>query len=117
MTSGSCCAKATHTPYAGSANAGRVLDGALAHAVSLLNPSEIVVAGQLAVAGEHLVSGNREHVAARALPLATRDLKIRLSTMPNHAGVAGMADATATWLLQPAQLPAVLKRIGIGDSE
>lgn len=98
-------------------DAGRVLGGALAHAVSLLNPSEIVVGGQLAVAGEHLVSGIREHVAARALPLATRDLRIRLSNMPNHAGVAGMADATATWLLQPEQLPAVLKRIGIGDSE
>ncbi len=94
-----------------------MLGGALAHAVSLLNPSEIVVGGQLAVAGEHLVSGIREHIAARALPLATRDLRIRLSTMPNHAGVAGMADATATWLLQPEQLPATLKRVGAQEGE
>ena len=92
-------------------DAGRVLGAALAHAVSLLNPSEIVVGGQLAAAGEHLLAGIREHVAARALPLATRDLRIRLSHMPNHAGVAGMADATASWLVQPHQLPGVLNRV------
>ncbi|NHI19610.1 ROK family transcriptional regulator [Phycicoccus endophyticus] len=94
-------------------DAGRVLGGALAHAVSLLNPAEIVVGGQVAaVAGEHLLSGIREHVAARALPLATRDLRIRLSDRPHEAGITGMADATSTWILGPSQLAAALNRVG-----
>jgi predicted NBD/HSP70 family sugar kinase len=91
--------------------AGRVLGSGLALAVSLLNPSEIVVAGQLAVAGEHLLSGIREHVAANSLPLATRDLRIRISDIPNEVGVTGVAHALADWILAPEHLAATLARL------
>ncbi|MBM9467427.1 ROK family transcriptional regulator [Nakamurella leprariae] len=91
--------------------AGRVLGSGLALAVSLLNPSEIVVAGQLAVAGEHLLSGIREHVAANSLPLATRDLRIRTSDSPNEVGVTGVAHALADWILAPEHLAATLARL------
>lgn len=80
--------------------AGRVLGASLAGAVSLLNPAEIIIAGQLAGAGEHLLAGVREHVAARALPLATENLRIRTSAMPLEIGVIGMADALASWVLE-----------------
>ncbi|WP_375001158.1 ROK family protein [Aeromicrobium sp. CTD01-1L150] len=90
--------------------AGRVLGLGLAHAVSLLNPSEVVVAGQLAAAGEHLLSGIRERVAHNSLPLATRDLQIRVSEHPHDAGVTGMVDLLTRWALEPANLPRVLER-------
>lgn len=92
--------------------AGRVLGASLAQTVSLLNPSEIVVAGQLAVAGEHLLSGIREHVAARSLPLATRSLAIRTSERPNEVGVTGLADQAIRWALEPERLGEVLERAG-----
>lgn len=91
--------------------AGRILGASLAQTVSLLNPSDIVVGGQLAVAGEHLLSGIREHVAARSLPLATRSLSIRTSTRPIEMGVIGLADQTLRWALEPERLDMVLERV------
>lgn len=92
-------------------DAGRVLGRSLAPAVSLLNPSELVIGGQLATAGEHLLSGVREHVAAHSLPLATRQLTIRVSTLAQNAGVIGLADALARFVLSPEHLGGVLDRV------
>jgi predicted NBD/HSP70 family sugar kinase len=73
-------------------DAGRVLGGSLATAVSLLNPSAVVLSGQVAVAaGEHLLAGLRELVYARALPLATRSLEISVSRSWPDSGVHGLA--------------------------
>lgn len=91
--------------------AGRILGAALAQTVSLLNPSEIIVAGQLAEAGEHLLSGIREHVAARSLPLATKALTIRVSDRPNEVGVTGLADQAVSWAFGPGLLGDVLDRV------
>jgi len=91
--------------------AGRVLGIGLAGAVSLLNPSEIVVSGYLAAAGEHLLGGVRERVAAFSLPLATADLRIRVSARPHDVGVVGMADLVARWALDPARVNDVLERV------
>ena len=79
--------------------AGRVLGAAVAHAVSMLNPSVVVVGGQLAQAGEHLLSGIRERVAQRSLPLATRDLQIVRSELDGDAGVIGLARGVAERVL------------------
>lgn len=79
--------------------AGRVLGAGIAQAVSLLNPSEVVVGGRLAVAGEHLLAGVREHVAARSLPLATAGLSIRTSHLPEQVGVVGLGDALSGKIL------------------
>ncbi|MEJ5888876.1 ROK family protein [Pseudokineococcus marinus] len=92
--------------------AGRVLGIGIADAVSLLNPSEVVVSGGLAVAGEHLLSGIRERVAAFSLPLATTGLRIRVSSRPHDVGVVGMADLVARWALDPARVNDVLARVG-----
>jgi predicted NBD/HSP70 family sugar kinase len=80
-------------------DAGRVIGSALAHVVSLLNPSVVVVGGQLAAAGEHLLAGMRERVYARSLPLATRDLQITRSQLDGDAGVTGLAHGLADAVL------------------
>lgn len=85
--------------------AGRVLGAGIAQAVSLLNPSEVVIGGRLAEAGEHLLAGVREHVAARSLPLATADLRIRTSSDPGQAGVAGLGDALSELVLSGGSAP------------
>jgi predicted NBD/HSP70 family sugar kinase len=73
-------------------DAGRILGASLATAVSLLNPSAVVLSGQIAVdAGEHLLAGLRERIYARALPLATRELDISVSTLWPDSGVHGLA--------------------------
>ena len=79
--------------------AGRVLGAGVAHVVSLLNPSVVVVGGQLAVTGEHLLGGIRERVAQRSLPLATRELTIVRSHLDGDAGVIGLAHGIADRVL------------------
>ncbi|MET1043315.1 MAG: ROK family transcriptional regulator [Microbacteriaceae bacterium] len=71
--------------------AGRVLGDAVAALVSILNPAMIVISGQLAECDEVLLSGVRERVYQRALPLATRNLQIKTSELGELAGVSGLA--------------------------
>jgi len=71
--------------------AGRVLGDVLSTVVSLLNPSVLVVAGDLALAEDHLFAGVREVVYARSLPLATRRLSIVPSRLGRQAGIVGAA--------------------------
>ena len=69
--------------------AGRSIGAVLASVVSLLNPSVVVVGGQLAEAGDVLLAGIREIVYRRATPLATEHLQIVSSRTGNSAGVLG----------------------------
>jgi predicted NBD/HSP70 family sugar kinase len=71
--------------------AGRRLGEVLAQAVNLLNPSVLVLAGDLALAEEPLLAGVREAVYARATTLAARDLEIRSSVLGEQAGLVGCA--------------------------
>jgi predicted NBD/HSP70 family sugar kinase len=71
--------------------AGRVLGEVVACAVSMFNPSVIVIGGTLSGAEEHLLAGVREIVYQRSLPLATRDLKIALGQSGGEAGILGAA--------------------------
>jgi predicted NBD/HSP70 family sugar kinase len=72
--------------------AGQALGASLATAVSLLNPSAVVLSGQVAVAaGEHLLASVRERIYTRALPLATRNLDVRISSLWPDSGVHGLA--------------------------
>ncbi|GAA1910382.1 ROK family transcriptional regulator [Nocardioides marmoribigeumensis] len=73
------------------ADAGRVLGSAIATAVSLVNPEQVLVGGSLGLAGDALVAGVRERVYARSLPLATRSLRIGPSVLGHDAGVRGLA--------------------------
>jgi predicted NBD/HSP70 family sugar kinase len=73
------------------ADAGRVLGSAIATAVSLVNPEQVIVGGSIGLAGDHLVAGIRERVYARSLPLATRSLRIGASVLAHDAGLRGLA--------------------------
>lgn len=84
--------------------AGRDIGGVLAMAVSLLNPSVIVIGGALAAAGEHLLAGVREVVYRRSLPLATQHLRIVASRSGARAGVLGAAVMIVEQVLSPARV-------------
>ncbi|GAA1557713.1 ROK family protein [Kribbella hippodromi] len=71
--------------------AGREIGTVLAAAVSLLNPSVIVVGGSLAQAGDSLLAGLRETVYARSLPLATTHLHVVPSRTGRDAALLGAA--------------------------
>ena len=73
------------------AESGRVIGGAIATAVSLLNPEQVVIGGALGLTGDHLVAGVRERVYARSPPLATRSLRIETSRLGHDTGVRGLA--------------------------
>ena len=69
--------------------AGRTIGATLAGCVTLLNPQVIVIGGSLVTAGDHLISGIREVVYRRALPLATQHLQIVASHTGDRAGILG----------------------------
>lgn len=88
--------------------AGRDIGEVLAAAVSLFNPSVIVIGGSLAAAGEHLIAGVREVVYRRSLPLATQDLRIVQSRTGDRAGIIGAAVMVIDHALAPAQVDALI---------
>ena len=57
--------------------AGRTIGEVISDVVSIINPSLIIIGGTLAQSGDLLLSGVRELVYQRCLPLATRDLHHR----------------------------------------
>ncbi|MDQ0391531.1 ROK family transcriptional regulator [Labrys monachus] len=71
--------------------AGRVIGEVASDVVSILNPSLIVVGGTLARSGDFLLSGIRELVYQRCLPLATRDLQIVLAYPHKDSALFGAA--------------------------
>ncbi|MBA2317318.1 MAG: ROK family transcriptional regulator [Euzebyales bacterium] len=89
--------------------AARVLGEAVADAVSLLNPSIVVVGGDLAQAHEQLLAGIREVVYSRSLPLATRYLRIVRSGLHERAGVLGAAELVLQELFSPAAVERALR--------
>lgn len=69
--------------------AGRTIGRVLATVVCLLNPSALVLGGDLASTA--LLSGVRETVYPLSLPRATRHLDMRLAALGEDAGLAGLA--------------------------
>ncbi|NCT90655.1 ROK family protein [Cellulomonas sp. APG4] len=88
--------------------AGRTIGGVLAACVSMLNPSMIVIGGNLAEAGEHLLAGIREVVYRRSLPLATQHLRIVQSRTRGRAGVLGASSMAAEHVLSSTAIDALL---------
>jgi predicted NBD/HSP70 family sugar kinase len=72
-------------------SAGLLVGEMLSTAVHLLNPSQIVVGGGVAAAGDPLLAAIREAVYGSSLPLATRELIIQRSALGHRAGVVGAA--------------------------
>ncbi len=81
--------------------AGRTLGEVLAASVNLLNPTVIVIGGDVAEAHEQLLAGVREIVYQRSLPLATRSLRIVRSQLGDRAGVIGAATTVIEHVLSP----------------
>ena len=81
--------------------AGRDLGDVVATLVNLINPSVVVIGGQMATASEHLIAGIREVVYQRSLPLATEQLRIMPSTAGERAGVLGAAAMAIGHVLSP----------------
>ncbi|MEP0323987.1 ROK family protein, partial [Bauldia litoralis] len=80
---------------------GRIIGEAISDTVSILNPSVIVVGGTLARTRDHLLSGIKELVYQRCLPLATRKLQIALARPDVHDGLYGAALLTIESRLAP----------------
>jgi predicted NBD/HSP70 family sugar kinase len=83
-------------------DAGRRLGQVLAGFVNGLNPSVIVVGGDVAEAGEQLFAGLREVIYQRSTTLATRGLMIVPSALGARAGVVGAALMASEHVLDPA---------------
>lgn len=71
--------------------AGRLLGEVLAHAVNLLNPSVLVIGGELAQVEQQLFAGLREAIYRRSSCLATERLEIVRTRLGDRAGVIGAA--------------------------
>jgi glucokinase-like ROK family protein len=72
--------------------AGNDLGSVLATLVNFHNPSLIVLGGSVSAAGDKLLASIRETVLNRSLPLATRDLQIRISDFPIESGLVGAVE-------------------------
>jgi glucokinase-like ROK family protein len=69
--------------------AGRRVGLMLASVVNFFNPSLVVIGGGVAQSGDVFLAAIREVVYGRGLPLATRDLLIKRSSLGSLAGVIG----------------------------
>lgn len=90
--------------------AGRDIGAVLATCVSLLNPSVIVIGGEVAEAGEALLAGAREVVYQRSLPIATTHLRIMPARTGSRAGVLGAAALALDHVLAPDAVDDYLQR-------
>lgn len=82
-----------------------LLGGTLATLVSFYNPNRLVLGGALALAGADGIDAIRAVIHQRALPLATRDLRIEVSALPDRAaGVAGAVHLALDEVFAPASL-------------
>jgi predicted NBD/HSP70 family sugar kinase len=86
----------------------RLLGTAIADTVNVLNPSTVVLGGDIANAHELLLAHVREVVYARSLPLATRRLEIVASQLGDRAGILGGANLAIEHRLAPGRLDAEL---------
>jgi predicted NBD/HSP70 family sugar kinase len=79
---------------------GRALGRVLAGAVNLLDPGVVVIGGDLALVQDFL-TGIREEVYGRALPLAAGHLQISQASVGRDAAIKGAATLVADELLTP----------------
>jgi glucokinase len=87
---------------------GRVIGEAISDAVSILNPSVIIIGGTLARTGDRLLSGIRELVYQRCLPLATRQLTVSLSQADSLGGLRGASRLAIDLSLAPDRVDRML---------
>jgi predicted NBD/HSP70 family sugar kinase len=93
-------------------HAGRLIGQVLASMVNLLNPSLILIGGDLARAEQQLLAGIREVVYQRSTTLSTTDLTIAVSTLGDRAGVIGAAAMAIDHILTPRAIEEALAGAG-----
>ena len=71
--------------------AAQLVGDAAARIVNFFNPGLILIGGSVAHIGDIYLATIRQTVLARALPLATRDLRIARSPLGSHPGLTGGA--------------------------
>ena len=96
--------------------AGRDIGEVVATMVNLINPSVVVVGGQVAGAGEHLLAGIRESVYQRSLPLATEHLRIVTSRAGVEAAVLGASALAIEHVLSPEVVEAASEALAAADA-
>jgi glucokinase-like ROK family protein len=84
--------------------AGQQIGKILATLVNFHNPSVIVIGGGVSSAGNLLLASIRQTVYSRSLPLATRDLEIRLGDTGDRSGLHGAAEMIMSELFSPSIL-------------
>lgn len=89
----------------------RVIGQVLADLVAILNPDRIIIGGMMALVSDHLLSGVREMVYSRCLPLATRDMEISVSAHDPQAGVRGAALIVKEWAFAAPNTRATVRRL------
>ena len=89
-------------------DAGRTLGEVLAGIVNVLNPTVVVIGGDVAEAHEQLLAGVREVVYQRSLPLASRSLRIVRSQLGDRAGLVGTALQLADTIFAPERVEALV---------
>ena len=80
---------------------GRLIGTVLATLVNVLNPSIVVVGGELAHTGDICVAAIREAIYRHSQPLLTRDLAVVRSRMGRSSGLLGAAEVAMDALFTP----------------
>lgn len=94
--------------------AGRLIGQVLASTVNLLNPSLIMIGGDMARAEQQLLAGIREVVYQRSTTLSTTDLQITTTTLGDRAGVTGAAALAIDHIMSPRAIDEALAGVGGG---
>ena len=71
--------------------AGNLIGETLASIVNFFNPSLILIGGGVSDSGDLFLASIRESIYRRALPLATRDLRLNRAPLGKRAGAVGAA--------------------------
>lgn len=88
--------------------AGRAIGEVAAICVSMLNPSTLVIGGQLGINVQEIIAGIREVVYKRSIPLATQHLNIVAARGGKDAGIRGAALMVIEDRLSAASINAML---------
>jgi predicted NBD/HSP70 family sugar kinase len=90
--------------------AGQILGEVIATAVSLFNPSALILGGDLSLTDDHFLSGLREVLYQRTQPLAIRHLLVSTSKLGDEAGIAGAAALVRQEVFSAAAVDRALSR-------
>jgi predicted NBD/HSP70 family sugar kinase len=91
------------------ANAGSFLGIGIANLVNVFNPGLVVLGGELTAAGDLLLNAVRAAVIRRAMPKASSEVKIMVSSLGDDAVAIGAATQAMQHAFQPSRLMQTLK--------